>query len=1119
MNGFEKIEERMRRHQVFPRIVDASDRPVQTTLSRLSQKGAKGISFVPGFVAQGSRLVPQTSKADPKSQEIQPLSTFGSPEFESDNLREPDRYPDVEETNFILAEQEKPENILHEEEFGVTSLSITFNDQESGNDHIQAKPTIDSTGFLNNSELNSEKSGQLEDVKKTRKVDSSSHLQMSQGVNSRSLDSSEFKPFVNDKEDFKTNAVTSTQKEIQYRDEIDDENKFMESFYKFDIKKIEVDFDDSYLVKNELVLDNVSEISFSYSPNSSAGREEKAEPFSLMSEVPSESEPNSSTRAEVDEIKLDYAQDFSTSLIASLPRREIDIYKEAPQIDVLVATRSVIEAPLVQSIGREKTKTFSGLNEKRLVQNSIDSRAEINIQSVDDTYNINSISGADLEQAATLNTPPVLEGQEQRRGSDGSPVFFDELGNDVVVFNPPRHDLRKPKSASKAADVLHNQDTGIIGHSEKSAENEPFNLESKKFEYYMALDSQEERSATQETKSGDIKVPNKEAMLDEERLNPNLGQLTAESDSLEAESEDRISSIKAFDDFSKIADIQVVDKNVENASQAETNSGSVAAENVISKEVIVINSDLAESDVLDSKPDLSVFSMPLPKLIRPPAKQKSKSSQKELETVQEDAPSQARELASADFTKILAEIQELKKFQQDPNSYEQQDLNTNSNSQTVSSVNVPVNSPRTPVPDDVLREIEAIKKVLNPQYNEQNLNLLVQANRNTDTENVPSVDWEKPQGSSSNRSSVPDDVLRQIEEIKKLSNPQPKSGALAGQTPVQQSVYPPVRSNNSRSSENTLTSVRGSPEKQEQTFQALFDSKRTSEVDAQYLSADWPRENPEVIKEGLSRLTSTLGNTVQISERTRRFLKPLVGIDPSEVKIVDGEAARAITQNFQADALTVGETILLPNGNTDSPESIALIAHELTHVARNRDSRFVPAMVQKNSTVFQTDEEAVALQVESQVRAFVEADQQMRAQASSSVTDSSIPTPQISDAKRSQDFGEMPAPWELPDWMRNPELPMPTNTRAESVSVPSSAPVMPNIPAPMAEAPSFIQAAAQNRAVPAAPPAPSAQLQKRPDENEAGAGAAPAPDLDELAQQVYRRLKRRIAEEQRRQSF
>ncbi|PDV98953.1 hypothetical protein CJ255_21800 [Candidatus Viridilinea mediisalina] len=75
-----------------------------------------------------------------------------------------------------------------------------------------------------------------------------------------------------------------------------------------------------------------------------------------------------------------------------------------------------------------------------------------------------------------------------------------------------------------------------------------------------------------------------------------------------------------------------------------------------------------------------------------------------------------------------------------------------------------------------------------------------------------------------------------------------------------------------------------------------------------------------------------------LRETTRRFLAPIVGLDPATVPIYRGAEAAQLAAAYDAEALTVdGAVFLGPGYAEDTPESLGLLAHELTHVAENRE--------------------------------------------------------------------------------------------------------------------------------------------------------------------------------------
>lgn len=269
--------------------------------------------------------------------------------------------------------------------------------------------------------------------------------------------------------------------------------------------------------------------------------------------------------------------------------------------------------------------------------------------------------------------------------------------------------------------------------------------------------------------------------------------------------------------------------------------------------------------------------------------------------------------------------------------------------------------------------------------------------------------------------------------------------------------------------------------------------------------------------------------TTPLPETARRFLRPLVGIDPASAPLSRDARATEVTAAYRADAVTDGNVTLLAAGNDDeSPETLGLIAHELTHVARRRDPQFIPPIARAadrdgapfagatstaGATVLLEDDEAVARRVERRVvraaRAYraaeggtprLRADVGDRAGAVDNPGDGFAPEPpRAAHIREPDEWNGLPAPWEpLPDWM--------------------------DTPAPVAATETTIGGAAMaGLALP--PVAPIAQRagEERPTEGES-ATPSPAPrgphppveaDLDALARQVYGILKRRLALERR----
>ena len=281
-----------------------------------------------------------------------------------------------------------------------------------------------------------------------------------------------------------------------------------------------------------------------------------------------------------------------------------------------------------------------------------------------------------------------------------------------------------------------------------------------------------------------------------------------------------------------------------------------------------------------------------------------------------------------------------------------------------------------------------------------------------------------------------------------------------------------------------------------------------------------------------------------LSPSTRRFLRPLVGIDPDTVHVRRDDDAASFAAAHGADAVAVGDAVVLPADRDErDPATLALIAHELTHVARARSRRFVPPVARGEWTASTAgiprassvrgvdperaravpapdDEELMARVVEARVReaatreravavtTFVEgghspsADDDIGGDTQLEKGDTDAPAPATPAPARPARWGGLPAPWEpLPDFM----------TRARTATTPPPA----VSPSPSAN---DVAGAGASRA--------SVRLAERGlgSAGEEPAHAEPpaspdgdgAPDIDVLARQVYAVLRRRLAAERRR---
>ncbi|GAB4197211.1 MAG: hypothetical protein OHK0022_15330 [Roseiflexaceae bacterium] len=275
-----------------------------------------------------------------------------------------------------------------------------------------------------------------------------------------------------------------------------------------------------------------------------------------------------------------------------------------------------------------------------------------------------------------------------------------------------------------------------------------------------------------------------------------------------------------------------------------------------------------------------------------------------------------------------------------------------------------------------------------------------------------------------------------------------------------------------------------------------------------------------------------------LPETTRRFLRPLVGIDPADVRIYQGALANQVAAEFNADAVTVGEDVFLAAGNSDSsPSTLGVLAHELTHVARQRETQFVPPMAAQQTNTA-PGEEQLAESVEATVLQRARSIEQQQAQlppgsaplleSDGSQGDSaavrsawagtpfqpSAPEPQ--QAQPRSVWGNLPAPWEpLPDWM-NTSAQDAGSREVQSLGLESV--FSPTPPAALSTSMSGLNGGAQP-AVQLAEVGRSVESNTTEPAASGGGeeqGKAPEPDLDALARQVYSLLKQRLAAERRR---
>jgi hypothetical protein len=265
-----------------------------------------------------------------------------------------------------------------------------------------------------------------------------------------------------------------------------------------------------------------------------------------------------------------------------------------------------------------------------------------------------------------------------------------------------------------------------------------------------------------------------------------------------------------------------------------------------------------------------------------------------------------------------------------------------------------------------------------------------------------------------------------------------------------------------------------------------------------------------------AELAPELGPPEPPRPSTRALLRPAAGIDPGDVPIFRGPQVARLVRAFAADALSVDGGILVGDARAEeSPEGLGLLAHELAHVARASASRYNPPVVAARAPSLSSDEEAIAVAAEAAV---IEAVRSPRLPARGAAGPGEADVGSQPEQPRDRTaWGRLPAPWE--PWPEaTPARPAPTTSTL--APVPSPAPPSPSPSLPPPEAPP-VAAPSLAAAAPAAPRAaaidrPQAVAQTPPPEEHDRAPAEAEPDLDALAQQVFRVLKRRLAAERRR---
>jgi hypothetical protein len=291
-----------------------------------------------------------------------------------------------------------------------------------------------------------------------------------------------------------------------------------------------------------------------------------------------------------------------------------------------------------------------------------------------------------------------------------------------------------------------------------------------------------------------------------------------------------------------------------------------------------------------------------------------------------------------------------------------------------------------------------------------------------------------------------------------------------------------------------------------------------------------------------ARANDAVRSTTPVSQRARRFLQPLVGIDPASVHVYRDTIAERVTDAYQADAITMENDVEMAAGHhDDTPATLGLLAHELTHVARLREPHFIPPIARSVSAApagpsqaLSMDEEALALGVERRVERGAQNQigqgAPLPAELTGGTRESATGLTFVSRTE-SDTWGGLPAPWEpLPDWLAastmtmEGSMPMPTISSQSSGAAYHAS----EMESKVSEAdmggdgrtggiPGPVHRAGRERSEDMEE-GQEAQMVPSAQSSPADPGKTPEPDLDALARQVYARLKRRLEVERRREN-
>lgn len=239
------------------------------------------------------------------------------------------------------------------------------------------------------------------------------------------------------------------------------------------------------------------------------------------------------------------------------------------------------------------------------------------------------------------------------------------------------------------------------------------------------------------------------------------------------------------------------------------------------------------------------------------------------------------------------------------------------------------------------------------------------------------------------------------------------------------------------------------------------------------------------------------GHSTPLPLGVQEALQRTLGTSVRDIRVVRNAQVPALLSAANADGLAVDRTVFLPaHVDLTTPAGHALAAHEFTHALRRTQPGFTPDVVRRANPAAPSLAHEEELAVLTEHLAHQEAQDAPRASARTS----SLP---LTAGER-----RTPRDMSLP---RAPIMPAPT--RPEPAPVTPTSPARASAPAPQ------VHAADTNRPAPQ-PPANPAPAPSKEREKDVAVGSrqstTPQVDLDQVARDVYARLRERLGEELRR---